>query len=71
VCLACDPGRGSKGRGVRRSEVPVPVLAALNSDKQERGQQVVILVQVCAETSCSEQPCTIGGCRGQVAKGSG
>jgi hypothetical protein len=31
---------------VRRSEVPVPVLQALNNDKQERGQQVVILVQV-------------------------
>lgn len=37
-------GAGSKRS--RRSDIPVPIMVALNQDKQHAGQQIVILVQV-------------------------
>ena len=37
---------GGGGRRSRRSEIPVPVMAAVNRDKTRKGQQVVLLVQV-------------------------
>lgn len=39
---------GGAGRRSRRSDIPVPVLSALNKNKTRRGQQVVLLVQVLA-----------------------
>ncbi|GLC34013.1 hypothetical protein PLESTB_000828600 [Pleodorina starrii] len=39
---------GGGGRRSRRSDIPVPVLAALNQNKLRKGQQVVLLVQVLA-----------------------
>eukprot|EP00200_Dunaliella_tertiolecta_P008793 CAMPEP_0202381808 /NCGR_PEP_ID=MMETSP1127-20130417/38897_1 /ASSEMBLY_ACC=CAM_ASM_000462 /TAXON_ID=3047 /ORGANISM="Dunaliella tertiolecta, Strain CCMP1320" /LENGTH=681 /DNA_ID=CAMNT_0048980879 /DNA_START=32 /DNA_END=2077 /DNA_ORIENTATION=+ len=39
---------GGTSRRLRRSDIPVPVLSALNKDKVRRQQQVVVLVQVLA-----------------------
>ncbi len=34
------------GKRARRADIPVPILQACIADKQQRGQQVVVLVQV-------------------------